>query len=285
MTHNHLVGSSTFFRNSFQFVQSKQENHCHCYALCPSLLLSPLISLKPMNFLSLGEMIMMAKWRQSCQASKSHWYPYPVNLSAKPQPSQNWDIKTAVKPQDEKLFLRAKAGCADQKKTGATFTPLQQYSEHNIYWSGCTLTAQGRTVYAAKATSLFHVLPPSAVKIQACLVTEIAPCLKPRQSWHVCEIASASLCMFPFQGDRLGHVFFLGDHPDFKGFIFLPHKKSCLYTGTALWCGFPHAYLCNVNSDMKWYGHQLRGSTQQPFKDVFWLRSTRKKASPPAPSQ
>lgn len=57
----------------------------------------------------------------------------PRELSAKPQPSRNWEIKKTAKPQDEKLFLRAKASYTDQKeKTGATFIHLRQNSEQNI---------------------------------------------------------------------------------------------------------------------------------------------------------
>lgn len=159
------------------------------------------------------------------------------------------------------------------------------------WWAEHTLLqirfiCQGDTAYTAKATSLFRVLPPSAVKIQACLVTEIALCLKPRQSLCFWEVTSTSLRNLPKRDIRLVTYSSLERiHPDFKGFNSLPHQELCLYAGTALWCGFTPSYRSNVSSDMRWNGHYLRGSMLQPFKDVFWLRSSRRKASTPAPSQ
>lgn len=131
-------------------------------------------------------------------------------LSSNPQFSPNWEFEKSR----WKAFLENKSQVYWPKgeNKAAVFTHLQQNSKQNMYCSVSIFYGPGETPNTNT--------PPSFMccHSQACLVTEMAQCLKPRHNLVLLENYVQSLHV-SLEGDKLGDVPFLEDLY-FKGLIF-----------------------------------------------------------------
>lgn len=145
-------------------------------------------------FPSLGEIVIFAKGRQSCQGNKCHWYPYPGNylqILSLVQTESLWSP-------DEKLFWEQMPGVlTKRRKQGSSFYAFttKQWAVYKLF---CI------NFFCPKGTHLtpMHLLVSCAAICRFVWLQKRPKVSNPDGSGTSGEIMCTGLHMFPYRETR-----------------------------------------------------------------------------------